>query len=73
MLRDEIRIVQEEVDKLRDRIASDIAAGRQSPQSLKSLQAAARSLERCMAALDRHTSTHLRGTDGRRSPSSIHV
>lgn len=71
MLRDQIAIAQEEVAKLRDRIASDLAAGKSSPQSLKSAQAAERSLDRCVAALERHTATHLRGADGRFSPSSL--
>jgi len=54
MQRDQIAIAQEEACKLRERIASDLAADKSSPQSLKSLQTAERSLERCMRSLERH-------------------
>ena len=62
MLRDQIAVAQEEVDKLRDRIASDLAAGKPNARSLKSLHAAERSLERTIASLERHSTTHLRGS-----------
>jgi hypothetical protein len=71
MLRDQIAIAQEEVGKLRDRIAAELREGSPGPLSLKSLQAAERSLDRCIAALERHTATHLRGADGRLSPSAL--
>ena len=54
MLRDQIAIAQEEVAKLRDRIAADLAAGKSSTPSLKSLSAAERSLDRAIDSLERH-------------------
>ena len=64
MLNNQVDIAREEAEKLRDRIAADLSAGHTSPQSMKSLQAAERALERAIASLERHMAS------GHRQPGS---
>jgi hypothetical protein len=57
VLRDQIEIAREEANKLRDRIADELRSGTARPLSLKSLQAAERSLERAITSLERHSAS----------------
>lgn len=70
MLRDQLAITREELAKLRDRVAAELA-GTPTPRSLKSIEAAERSLERTIAALERHAAAHLRGADTRHASGLV--
>jgi hypothetical protein len=58
LLADQVVIVGEEVQNLKERIAEEFAAGQVSRELIQLLQAKERSYERCLAAIERHAASH---------------
>jgi len=58
LLADQLAVAEEEVQKIRERIVTGFGTGQASPLLLKALEAAERTQERCMAAVQRHAQSH---------------
>ena len=58
LLADQAAVAAEEVEKIRERIAADFSTGSASPTLIKSLEAAERTYERCLASVQRHAQSH---------------
>ena len=55
---DQAAVVEEEIEKIGARIVADFSGGSASSVLMKSLEAAERTLERCMSAVQRHAQSH---------------
>jgi hypothetical protein len=58
LLADQAAAAAEEVEKIRERIVAEFSVGSASPALIKSLEAAERTYERCVAAVQRHAQSH---------------
>jgi hypothetical protein len=71
LLADQASVAEQEIQKLRDRIVADFSLGSASPAFLKSLEAAERTREKCIAAVQRHAQSHHAVSSGFRA--ALHV
>ena len=58
LLADQVAIAAEEVEKIRERIVAGFSIGSASPALIKSLEAAERTYEKCIASVQRHAQSH---------------
>jgi hypothetical protein len=58
LLADQASVAEEEIQKIRDRIVADFSLDSASPALVKSLEAAERTREKCIAAVKRHGQSH---------------
>ncbi len=58
LLADQAAVTAEEVEKISERIVADFRVGSASPALVKSLEAAERTYERCLASVQRHAQSH---------------
>ncbi len=58
VLGDQAAVAAEEIDKIRERIVAAFAIGSANPALIKSLEAAERTYERCLASVQRHAQSH---------------
>ena len=63
MLADQVSIAWEEVEKIRERIVAAFGDGPAPPQLIKALEAAERTHQKCMAAIERHEKSHQGASD----------
>ena len=71
LLADQASVAEEEIQKLRDRIVADFSLGSARPALVKSLEAAERTREKCIAAVHRHAKSHHEASN--RSRAALHV
>lgn len=63
ILADQLAIAREELEKVRDRVVSQFGAASSDPSAMRSLAVAERTLESCIAAMERHRqSAHRAGS-----------
>jgi hypothetical protein len=67
LLADQASVAEEEIQKIRDRIVADFSLGSPRPALVKSLEAAERTRERCIAAVQRHAQSHHAVSSGPRA------
>jgi hypothetical protein len=58
LLADHATVAEEELEKIRERMVDAFNAGSASPGLIKSLEAAERTREKCIAAVQRHAQSH---------------
>jgi hypothetical protein len=56
-------VAAEEVEKIRERIVADFNVGSAGPALIKSLEAAERTYEKCLASVQRHAQSHQAASD----------
>ena len=58
LLTEQAAVADEEVQKIREQIVAGFTQGSASPALIKALEAAERTHERCLAAVERHARSH---------------